>query len=429
MKFFGTHLGLASFCAILMLGSGGLSRWWRGRENSADRVQESGSGVAGATQTAETSRGAKKTAESPESGPAKPVIQQRPLLPVDPNAKVSPEQAEARRLVLDSPQAALDFIAKTSPESVVRQTLITDAAHWLYQHDPESGLAMIDLCASQPGATAIATGALKGFPPKDLPVLATWLAARPPSDPLTTPVTLALADTWWRHAPEKAVQALINLPRHAEADRMTIGQKLASLCTSSSPGGSLAGTMAQLERLPLADRPWIKELILTSNNGRFTPDQRLTELSSLPTDRQPLVVKAIFDSLKNDPQLAVRMMQRLPSEATRLHVIEPVTAALCASDAGAASEWAAQQPEGPAREAAARGLARGLIPYHPAEALTWAGAISNPAERLALQSDVIATVFAENSLRGRRMLTEAALPTETKTAITQRLDSPDFKAP
>jgi hypothetical protein len=110
-------------------------------------------------------------------------------------------------------------------------------------------------------------------------------------------------------------------------------------------------------------------------------------------------------------------------------VIEPVAAAICASNAKSASEWASQQPEGPARDAAARGLSRGLVQFYPDEALLWASAVSDLTERAALQSDVIAAVYDENTVRGRRLLEASNLLPETKAAIAARLSAPDFKPP
>ena len=89
-----------------------------------------------------------------------------------------------------------------------------------------------------------------------------------------------------------------------------------------------------------------------------------------------------------NPQQAAAWVAKLPAGASQNHAFEDVYETWTHSDPLAASQSLTSMTPGPGRDAAVQAFSGTLAKENPADALTWAGTISDPKERVDLQVSI-----------------------------------------
>ncbi|MBP7948385.1 MAG: hypothetical protein KA004_01930 [Verrucomicrobiales bacterium] len=212
----------------------------------------------------------------------------------------------------------------------------------------------------QPQNAGAALDEVRGLPSSEArDCMANYLAWRcAQQDPAAALARAQGADGWERE--RLAAHAAAAFANSGEVEKLS-----AAIALNSDPTD--AGLAARTQAVTLA---------------KNHPELGAEFLSRLPeVHRAAAAAQFAQDLVQRDPQAALALAGGLPQEvqadyqaivASRWAVLNPV----------AAQHWAAGVPAGPQHDAAAAGLASGLMKKDPASAFRWAGVISDPERKV-----------------------------------------------
>jgi hypothetical protein len=116
----------------------------------------------------------------------------------------------------------------------------------------------------------------------------------------------------------------------------------------------------------------------------------------------------------HDGKAAAAWAAKLPAGASQNHAMEDIFETWTRKDPLAASQSLNEMARGPARDSAIQAFSRTLAGENPADAVTWAGAISDDKERINVQVDIARRWQAKAPGEAQAWIT-ANLPAEAQT--------------
>ena len=93
------------------------------------------------------------------------------------------------------------------------------------------------------------------------------------------------------------------------------------------------------------------------------------------------------------------------------------------ADAFAASEWLADQPAGPLREAAVEGLIGALSYNAPEDALEWAATLTDPQQRESQQMNILQNLIWRDTQRAKTLAAELSFSEPMRKSLDQMIES------
>jgi len=238
-----------------------------------------------------------------------------------------------------------------------------------------------------------------------------------------------------------------------DTSRQNVLHEVASQWVEQDPRAAMA-------KLQETTDSWLKLGLINalSNRARLTHDPLLAgEIAKAYPETSwqgKEIVSEVYASLaKRDPARAETMLEGdldtgvktsiASSLATRQATYDPVGAVTWASqqtdekvqtgamtaaviswagaDAYAASEWLATQPAGPLREAAVLGLVQSLQQNSPADALQWAGTLTDPKQREDRQFIIVGDLLAQDPPKAKEMLARIQFSESYRKVLNQEI--------
>lgn len=354
----------------------------------------------------------------PTSGPSLGVVQKtQPTPTVDGTAaglelKAAGSEAafrdRARQMALEPPPALMDFLAAVTDSETVRQALLEDAVLWAYCRNPEKGLALLSSLKDRTDVASLTKKALHFFPPKDLPLVKACFEELP-MGALKTALLKELIPVLQRADGREAIRLASAFPMEPQVDSLSRQVLLGQIWSRAvSETQSSADQQALLEEFPEETRAFLQIETLRQKFTNFRNNNKAAALDMLPmmleAEKQfPLLYPndpfAGFASkaaelftqwAETDPLRASQNLSRLPEEAATPDLYRQLAAQWTTGNVGQASQWVRQLEDSPLKQAAIAGLAGKLGKDYPVEAITWAGTLTDSAERLRTLNSILA---------------------------------------
>jgi len=318
-----------------------------------------------------------------------------------------------KELTAENAPAALKAVTENAggADSVRYLSLL---AHAWGEKDGKAALAALDALRRRDADSAKST-ALAAWAAIDPDAALKWLQERhankdPKYDPrqdsaLTRGILTGLA----RRDVDVAFNYLMTLTEGQQGDFIGV-------LTDQKLKESTAAAIEWAERLP---NPQMRTTALETAGYQFIRQdldgavQWAEKIAARPDAHEAVADIANAMANRNGKEAAA-WVAKLPPGASQNHAFEDVFETWTRADPLAASQSLTSLPPGPGRDTAIQAFSNTLARENPTDALTWAGAISDPKERTDLQLNI-----------ARRW--NANAPTEAQAWITANLP-PDLQA-
>lgn len=327
----------------------------------------------------------------------------------------------ARAFALEPPPALAAFLEHAADTPEARALLQGEAIKWAFSRDAARGLAQLAAVDDVKAQAAFAEKTLRFFPPKDLPIVRAWYD-RLPAEPLKDAATTRLLPVLARQDFPEALALAAALPELG-IDEITFRRKqLTSLVLEHSSATTPEDREALLVGLPPSDadaaRAKIREDYFNALQIYHDKAAAADYLTKLPEERRGEKTQELFAYwARTDPGRAVQGLEKLPDELKTPEVITGFAQSLTQANVTRASAWVSQLPAGSQKDAAIGGLVQGLRETYPAEALTWAAAVTDPDQRRASLREAMLFLPSEPSEARRARFDALPLSEEDKTAV------------
>jgi len=147
--------------------------------------------------------------------------------------------------------------------------------------------------------------------------------------------------------------------------------------------------LKKIDTLPdEAERKQAKQMML-GQWAMLAPDQAMDWVKTQPQDEQHDLRETMGTMLMmNDPKKGANFVIDGASEEEKSKSYSRVISQWASMDANAAGAWLKEQPQGPQLDAARQSFVSATSQKDPASAMTWAGTITDPDQRVSATSTV-----------------------------------------
>jgi len=287
-------------------------------------------------------------------------------------------------------------------------------AHAWGEKDGAAALAAFESLRRREGEMA-KSAALAAWAAKDPEAAMNWLQARnskkdPKADPRQdSAFTQGMIKGLARRDVDSALKYLLTLNenQHGEFIGTVVEQKLKDgVAAAAEWAESLPNESMRVTGMEVAGGQFLRRDLESA--------VKWAEKIASRADAHEAVADIANEMANRNPQQAAAWVSKLPQGPSQNHAFEDVFENWTRSDPLAASQSLTNMTPGPGRDAAIQAFSGTLARENPADALTWAGAISDPKERVDLQLNI-----------ARRW--QANAPNEAQAWITANLP-PDVQA-
>lgn len=251
--------------------------------------------------------------------------------------------------------------------------------------------------------------------------------------------------------PAQAFDDLAKQP--GDTSRQNVLHEVASQWVEQDPRAAMA-------KLQETTDPWLKLGLINalSNRARLTHDpllageiakaypetswqgkETVAEICVSLAKRDPARAQAMLDSDLDtgaktsiasalatqqaiyDPAGAVAWATGQADEKVQAGAMTAAVNSWAGADAYAASEWLATQPAGPLREAAVLGLVQSLQQNSPADALQWAGTLTDPKQREDRQFIIVGNLLPQDPPKAKEMLARIQFSESYRKVLNQEI--------
>jgi hypothetical protein len=330
------------------------------------------------------------------------------------------QRGMARQMALLPPPALTEFLKNAADSDTVRAALMEDAAVYAFSRNPKAGLTVLASLPDEESSAVIAKKVLRYFPPQDVPEVLSWYG-RLPAGEVKSAALSEMVTVLKRQDFDQALTLVTALPKDGVKAQNERRSLLKALFVENSTDISPAAAEARLVAAPEEDREFLKAEIQNAayvNLANNSKEDAVTALSTLPEkDRGTRAVELFENWAQTDPLRAVQGLAKLPDGLKTPDLYTAFAKNWTQGNVGMASQWVHDLPAGPQKEAAATGLALGLAQDYPAEAMTWAATLTDPAARHETLEKVILGTPLESRDAVESALQSLNLPDAEKAAI------------
>lgn len=340
-----------------------------------------------------------------------------------------------RQLALAPPPILTDFLTAVADTDSLRTVLLEEATRWACSREPEAGLRFLASLAERPDIAALTKNALHFFPPKDLPVVKAWYDKLPMGS-FKVALLKELMPVLQRADRREAIRLASAFPLELQQDGISRQTLLGQvLFRAGMDTLSITDQQAMLQEFKPEDREFIQNEMIKKKFDDLRDSNKAAALKMLPemleaekqfTKFYPIdpfagqaskAAELFIRWAETDPLRASQGLSQLPEEAASPDLYRNFAAKWTEGNVGQASQWVSQLPEGPWKQAAITGLAGKLIKDYPADAITWAGSLTNPVAKMKTLISIISDArAASNSSDGLREAVDTLNLTEEERA-------------